>query len=368
MIPFVWAEEAGGVNDELAEELKTMLINPLSYAETGIAGFALISTFTFIFLLLLRVLGGNGARKKVATTDSVESLVRIAGGNASLPQTTPPPPPPMPPMLPQKLVSVQTPDRLLQSNGYVHQNAHSHNNGFVHNNGFPNDYYSQQNNGYPNPSPYINDHANGTINRAASQELKRQESMESTRDSNRDRGVMNDRFKKPENDPLRQGVWTTGTGQFVNSNYNSIIRGSGNGNLVNGNDLNRTETIEGSGGRDNLLEELSKNRSFRKRQQSQTSHGSNSSKSSTSIKTVTISQDMLRNSYPDQPKVEVVEESLAKREELEGLFEPMEVKDEGYDDFTRRANTARHYPDYIEGLEDFDESRKAMHDPAHTGA
>lgn len=351
VIPFVYAEESGGLNDELADELKGMLINPLYYAEIGIAGVALVSTFTFIFLLLLRMFGGNGAKKRVSETESVENLVKNEiHSNRSLPSTTPPVPPPPPPMPSLKNVSVQTPDRLVQSNAYVNNNGYNHNgNGYIQTPSY--------NDNYPNSPPNMNGHINGGMNGHAPRHLKHSQSTNSFNDSRRG-NESNERWKGLERDAHSKGVWTTGTGQFVNSTYNNNVRGTGNG-VLNGNGNNNAK--DGP----NLMEELANSRSFRKRQQSDTSLESGSSKSSTSTgKTVTISKDQLRNpTPPDTSAVTVVEEDAAKREILEGLFDAGVGKDDNYEEFTGIEGNDI-YPNYIKGLE-IDDRRKNMHTPVN---
>lgn len=108
VIPFLWAEEGGGVTPELADQLKGMLLTPLWYITRIIALLAIVFPFITMFLLLLRFT--RGPNKKVTpvtspvkprTGDPVKTMKRMqqsaAASLRSRNSSAIPPPPPMPP-------------------------------------------------------------------------------------------------------------------------------------------------------------------------------------------------------------------------------------------------------------------------------
>ena len=107
VIPFVWAEEGGGVTPEIADQLKGMLLTPLWYITRGITVLAIVMPFILTFLLLLRLTRGPEVKQKVTPIMSpvkaknqitrVQKMPQSAVSQRTRYGSAIPPPPPMPP-------------------------------------------------------------------------------------------------------------------------------------------------------------------------------------------------------------------------------------------------------------------------------
>lgn len=117
VIPFVWAEEGGGVTPELADQLKGMLLTPLWYITRIIALLAIVLPFTLIFLLILRFTRGPSMKQKVTPGTSpvkprnITAVSRMSAASGRTQHVRngsviPPPPPPPLPMAPLNAASL----------------------------------------------------------------------------------------------------------------------------------------------------------------------------------------------------------------------------------------------------------------------
>lgn len=95
LIPFVWAEEAGGLTDELAVQFRE-IVDILTSASSYVLLVAFVTTLIFLIALCLVMLcGGSKSKKKVSPVkDSsngltvIDSPVKINTANTSV-ETTP---------------------------------------------------------------------------------------------------------------------------------------------------------------------------------------------------------------------------------------------------------------------------------------
>ena len=138
VIPFLWAEEGGGVTPEIADQLKGMLLTPLWWVRHVIATLAILLPLTFLALLLVRVTRGPDPRSKkrkitptkrpglrrppppddgdagdaAAPSAVVSRQPSIAYSDSSRGPMIPPPPPMPPPPVPYMMQQQQQPTTL----------------------------------------------------------------------------------------------------------------------------------------------------------------------------------------------------------------------------------------------------------------
>ena len=107
LIPFVWAEEGGGVTPAIADQLKGMLLTPVKWIKRGIALLTIIMPLIFLITLLFTCTRGpNKVEPEVKVTPQVkpapeENNNYINNGNRNdkisiISESVPPTPPPLP--------------------------------------------------------------------------------------------------------------------------------------------------------------------------------------------------------------------------------------------------------------------------------